>query len=205
MSKFGHHGQAYREKQAKSRSGLECKKWVQTTTTPDDNPTEGLEENFCRNPHGAQESIWCYVSGDQSELCNPLGGSSTPEESAEPDVSVVAVSMQQTAADQQENLFTEMLQQVEQIADALKTEAVALQADEQKLNPPNVEANVGFDETRETKQEEKQAKKKGNFDRRLKSSKATVPRTEASKLSPKLVESASRGNTRNARRSITWM
>jgi len=155
-------GQAYRGKQAKSRSGLECKKWVQTTTTPDDNPTEGLEENFCRNPHGAQESIWCYVGGGQSELCDPLEGSSMPEESAEPDASVIAAS--QTAADQQENSFTEILQEVEQTADALKTEAEALQAEEQKVNPPNVEANVGFDETPETKEEEKQAKKKGNFD-----------------------------------------
>lgn len=155
-------GQAYRGKQAKSRSGLECKKWVQTTTTPDDNPTEGLEENFCRNPHGAQESIWCYVGGCQSELCDPLEGSSMPEESAEPDASVIAAS--QTAADQQENSFTEILQEVEQTADALKTEAEALQAEEQKVNPPNVEANVGFDETPETKEEEKQAKKKGNFD-----------------------------------------
>ena len=67
-------GQAYRGKQTKSKSGVECKKWVQTTSTPDDNPTEGLEENFCRNPHGAQESIWCYVGGGQSELCDPLGG-----------------------------------------------------------------------------------------------------------------------------------
>ena len=157
-------GQAYRGKQAKSRSGLECKKWVQTTTTPDDNPTEGLEENFCRNPHGAQESIWCYVGGGQSELCDPLEGSSMPEESAEPDASVVAASMEQTAANQQENSFTEILQEVEQTADALKTEAEALQTEEQKMNPPNVEANVGFDETPETKEEEKQAKKKGNFD-----------------------------------------
>ena len=78
-------GQAYRGKQTKSKSGVECKKWVQTTSTPDDNPTEGLEENFCRNPHGAQESIWCYVGGGQSELCDPLGGGSV-EESAEPDV-----------------------------------------------------------------------------------------------------------------------
>ena len=157
-------GQAYRGKQAKSRSGLECKKWVQTTTTPDDNPTEGLEENFCRNPHGAQESIWCYVGGGQSELCDPLEGSSMPEESAEPDASVVAASMEQTAANQQENSFTEILQEVEQTAEALKTEAEALQTEEQKMNPPNVEANVGFDETPETKEEEKQAKKKGNFD-----------------------------------------
>ena len=157
-------GQAYRGKQAKSRSGLECKKWVQTTTTPDDNPTEGLEENFCRNPHGAQESIWCYVGGGQSELCDPLEGSSMPEESAEPDASVIAASTEQAAADQQENSFTEILQEVEQTADALKTEAEALQTEEQKMNPPNVEANVGFDETPETKEEEKQAKKKGNFD-----------------------------------------
>jgi surface protein len=72
--------------------------------------------------------------------------------------------MEQTAANQQENSFTEILQEVEQTADALKTEAEALQTEEQKMNPPNVEANVGFDETPETKEEEKQAKKKGNFD-----------------------------------------
>jgi hypothetical protein len=65
-------GQSYRGKQIRSKSGTVCKSWVQTTTTPDDNPTEGLEENYCRNPHGAQESIWCYVGGGQSEICDPL-------------------------------------------------------------------------------------------------------------------------------------
>jgi len=157
-------GQAYRGKQTKSKSGVECKKWVQTTSTPDDNPTEGLEENFCRNPHGAQESIWCYVGGGQSELCDPLGGGSV-EESAEPDANVVAASVQQATTEQQQNSFTDILQEVEKTADALRTEADALQSEEQRLNPPNNEAGVGFDETPEVnEEEEKQAKKKGNFD-----------------------------------------
>ena len=159
-------GQAYRGKQTKSKSGAECKKWVQTTTTPDDNPTEGLEENFCRNPHGSQESIWCYIGGGQSELCDPLG--SGPSESAEPDANVIAASVEQ-ATEEKQTAFTDILHEVEHTADALKTEADALQAQEQELIPPNTEASVGFDETSEeenvNKEEEKQeAKKRGNFD-----------------------------------------
>merc|ERR1712100_46632 len=55
-------------------------------------------------------------------------------------------------------------------ADALKTQADALQAQEQELIPPNTEASVGFNETPEeeeenvNKEEKQEAKKRGNFD-----------------------------------------
>merc|ERR1712205_176276 len=77
----------------------------------------------------------------------------------------MGASVQQATTEQQQNSFTDILQEVEKTADALRTEADALQSEEQRLNPPNNEAGVGFDETLEVnEEEEKQAKKKGNFD-----------------------------------------
>jgi len=66
-------GTTYRGKQTKSITGKDCKSWVQTTITPDDHPMDGLLENYCRNPGGVQESIFCFVGGGETEACEPLG------------------------------------------------------------------------------------------------------------------------------------
>ena len=54
-------GTQYRGKQTKSVTGKDCKNWVQTTMHPDDHPNDGLYENYCRNPQGQQETIFCFV------------------------------------------------------------------------------------------------------------------------------------------------
>ena len=66
-------GTQYRGKQTKSVTGKECKNWVQTTMHPDDHPNDGLYENYCRNPQGQQETIFCFVGGGETEKCEPLG------------------------------------------------------------------------------------------------------------------------------------
>jgi hypothetical protein len=63
-------GLTYRGKQTHSRSGVECKNWVQTTITPDDNPGQGLESNYCRNPNGMQETIFCFIGNGETEACD---------------------------------------------------------------------------------------------------------------------------------------
>jgi hypothetical protein len=66
-------GTQYRGKQTKSVTGKDCKNWVQTTMHPDDHPNDGLYENYCRNPQGQQETIFCFVGGGETEKCEPLG------------------------------------------------------------------------------------------------------------------------------------
>ena len=63
-------GLTYRGKQTHTRSGVECKNWVQTTITPDDNPGQGLEANYCRNPNGLQETIFCFIGNGKTEACD---------------------------------------------------------------------------------------------------------------------------------------
>jgi len=63
-------GLTYRGKQTHTRSGMECKNWVQTTITPNDNPHQGLESNYCRNPNGMQETIFCFIGNGETEACD---------------------------------------------------------------------------------------------------------------------------------------
>eukprot|EP00929_Paragymnodinium_shiwhaense_P118702 TRINITY_DN90621_c0_g1_i1.p1 TRINITY_DN90621_c0_g1~~TRINITY_DN90621_c0_g1_i1.p1 ORF type:complete len:959 (+),score=236.38 TRINITY_DN90621_c0_g1_i1:167-3043(+) len=74
------YGGDYRGAQGRSRSGRRCQRWDSQiphnhTTTPENFPDAGLEENFCRNPEESAITIWCYTSDTDKrwELCSPIG------------------------------------------------------------------------------------------------------------------------------------
>mmetsp|Transcript_69344 Transcript_69344/g.219412 ORF Transcript_69344/g.219412 Transcript_69344/m.219412 type:complete len:896 (-) Transcript_69344:944-3631(-) len=73
-------GSAYRGRVAVSMSGYYCQAWASQSPhahvmTPENNPGDGLDVNFCRNPGSAQDKNsgpWCFVNtndGTRSELC----------------------------------------------------------------------------------------------------------------------------------------
>ena len=66
----------YRGRQSITISGRTCQAWSQQSphqhsNTPENKPDEGFEANYCRNPHGNEETIWCYTtdSSKRWELC----------------------------------------------------------------------------------------------------------------------------------------
>ena len=68
----------YRGRQDITISGRTCQAWNQQTphqhsNTPENKPDEGFEANYCRNPHGNTETIWCYTTDPSTrlELCKP--------------------------------------------------------------------------------------------------------------------------------------
>lgn len=73
-------GENYRGAQRHTRSGKLCQAWDTQTPhshvyTPASYPNAALDENYCRNPGGQANSIWCYTTdtNDRWELCTPIG------------------------------------------------------------------------------------------------------------------------------------
>ncbi|XP_007943452.1 plasminogen [Orycteropus afer afer] len=63
-------GKNYRGTTAKTRDGVACQKWSDVTPhrpkfTPDKFPSEGLEENYCRNPDNDEKGPWCYTTNPE--------------------------------------------------------------------------------------------------------------------------------------------
>ncbi|KAM5228809.1 plasminogen [Ctenodactylus gundi] len=60
-------GKNYRGTMSKTKSGLVCQKWSATFPhkpkfSPDKFPSEGLDENYCRNPDNDEQGPWCYTT-----------------------------------------------------------------------------------------------------------------------------------------------
>uniref|UniRef100_A0A8C6QPB5 Prothrombin n=1 Tax=Nannospalax galili TaxID=1026970 RepID=A0A8C6QPB5_NANGA len=61
-------GRLYQGRLAVTIQGSPCLPWVSApakalSKDQDFNPEVKLEENFCRNPDGDEEGVWCYVAG----------------------------------------------------------------------------------------------------------------------------------------------
>ena len=76
----GENGSGYRGCQNKTKTGKICQKWTEQSPhdhsrTPGNYPDKGIgSHNYCRNPDGENEGIWCYTkeSGTRWEYCNPI-------------------------------------------------------------------------------------------------------------------------------------
>ncbi|XP_078580859.1 uncharacterized protein LOC144864360 isoform X45 [Branchiostoma floridae x Branchiostoma japonicum] len=60
-------GVSYRGTVSVTRSGKTCQHWASQTpqkhdSTPDKHPLSGLDGNYCRNPVGARQGVWCYTT-----------------------------------------------------------------------------------------------------------------------------------------------
>uniref|UniRef100_A0A8C0W347 Kringle domain-containing protein n=1 Tax=Castor canadensis TaxID=51338 RepID=A0A8C0W347_CASCN len=60
-------GKSYRGTMSKTKSGVTCQKWSliylgKLSFYPEKYPTEGLEENYCRNPDSDENGPWCYTT-----------------------------------------------------------------------------------------------------------------------------------------------
>eukprot|EP00928_Gymnodinium_smaydae_P087023 TRINITY_DN71386_c0_g1_i1.p1 TRINITY_DN71386_c0_g1~~TRINITY_DN71386_c0_g1_i1.p1 ORF type:complete len:959 (-),score=180.30 TRINITY_DN71386_c0_g1_i1:83-2959(-) len=70
----------YRGGQTRTLTNRLCQRWDSQgqphnhTTTPENFPDAGLEQNFCRNPNGTATSIWCYTTEPEKrwEQCSPM-------------------------------------------------------------------------------------------------------------------------------------
>ncbi|XP_035682666.1 plasminogen-like [Branchiostoma floridae] len=88
---YSGNGADYRGSVNITRSGVACQRWDSQTPhphsrTPENFPSAGLDENFCRNPDGEAEP-WCYTQDPNTrwdvcviESCDP---SATPPPSAQ--------------------------------------------------------------------------------------------------------------------------
>ncbi|XP_078679936.1 plasminogen-like isoform X2 [Branchiostoma floridae x Branchiostoma belcheri] len=59
-------GQSYRGTISVTKTGLTCQRWDRQTPhshywTPENYPSAGLEQNYCRNPDGNEPGVWCYT------------------------------------------------------------------------------------------------------------------------------------------------
>jgi len=75
----GNKGDAYKGCQTKARGGWTCQAW--SAQSPQTHkytaPQYGnavLTSNYCRNPHGESDTIWCYTTDPNKrwEYCDPL-------------------------------------------------------------------------------------------------------------------------------------
>uniref|UniRef100_A0A8C9DR42 Plasminogen n=1 Tax=Prolemur simus TaxID=1328070 RepID=A0A8C9DR42_PROSS len=60
-------GRNYRGTVSKTKNGTTCQKWSSSVPhkpnySPDAYPSEGLEENYCRNPDNDERGPWCYTT-----------------------------------------------------------------------------------------------------------------------------------------------
>ncbi|XP_014650878.1 PREDICTED: plasminogen [Ceratotherium simum simum] len=60
-------GRSYRGTMSKTKNGVACQKWSDSSPhvpkySPDKYPSEGLEENYCRNPDSDEKGPWCYTT-----------------------------------------------------------------------------------------------------------------------------------------------
>ena len=64
--------------QSKTRSGKTCQSWDSQTPHAHNDKRSDFDtqgHNYCRNPYGKQETIWCYTADPNTpwELCDPVG------------------------------------------------------------------------------------------------------------------------------------
>ena len=64
-------GKNYNGRQAKTVSGLDCQRWSEQTPHKHRFGDIG-DHNFCRNPDGWPDGVWCYTTDEQKrwELCD---------------------------------------------------------------------------------------------------------------------------------------
>ncbi|XP_066267129.1 uncharacterized protein [Branchiostoma lanceolatum] len=71
-------GASYRGTVSVTATGNTCQRWDSQTpqahygfNTPEDNPSSGLEQNYCRNPDG-ESGVWCYDADNSTrwEYCD---------------------------------------------------------------------------------------------------------------------------------------
>ncbi|XP_054578190.1 plasminogen isoform X2 [Eptesicus fuscus] len=60
-------GRRYRGTVSKTKNGVACQKWSDKVPhtpkfSPTSHPSEGLEENYCRNPDNDEKGPWCYTT-----------------------------------------------------------------------------------------------------------------------------------------------
>jgi hypothetical protein len=63
---YGNKGSRYAGTQSVTRNGNTCRNW--------DELIDGSHyswKNYCRNPEGDQDTIWCFVGDGTMEYCNP--------------------------------------------------------------------------------------------------------------------------------------
>jgi hypothetical protein len=73
-------GQDYRGVQKRTSQGHDCMAWTSQTphrhsTSPMSDETLAEMKNYCRNPGGTAQSIWCFTEDEMTrwELCTPVG------------------------------------------------------------------------------------------------------------------------------------
>lgn len=71
-------GEDYRGCQNETRSGKKCISWARAGKINLRGNSKEAEDglgghNFCRNPKGEKETIWCYTGPGKTELCDPIG------------------------------------------------------------------------------------------------------------------------------------
>jgi len=71
----------YRGSQSRTRSGRMCQNWASSVPHTHDysdnigyQETYGLRSNFCRNPEGLADTIWCYTTDPDKkwEYCDEV-------------------------------------------------------------------------------------------------------------------------------------
>nr|1KI0_A Chain A, ANGIOSTATIN [Homo sapiens] len=72
-------GKNYRGTMSKTKNGITCQKWSSTSPhrprfSPATHPSEGLEENYCRNPDNDPQGPWCYTTDPEKryDYCDIL-------------------------------------------------------------------------------------------------------------------------------------